>query len=50
MQHVTDDDRQWWRIIIEAVDPSNPALHVAVLTRLVALGWQADDIEIETAW
>lgn len=49
-QHVTDDDRQWYRVIIEEADPSNPALHAAVLAGLVALGWTADDIEIETDW
>lgn len=50
VQHVTDDDRQWYRVIIEEADPSNPALHAAVLAGLMALGWTADDIEIETDW
>lgn len=50
IQHVTSDDRQWWRVVIEEADPSNPALHAAVLAGLVTLGWTADDIEIETAW
>ena len=50
VQHVTSDDRQWWRVVIEEADPSNQALHAAVLAGLVALGWTADDIEIETAW
>lgn len=50
VQHVTDDDRQWYRVIIEEADPGNPALHAAVLAGLAALGWQADDLEIETAW
>ena len=50
VQRVTSDDRQWWRVIIEEADPSNDALHAAVLAGLVALGWAADDIEIETEW
>ena len=50
VQHVTDDDRQWYRVIIEEADPGNPALHAAVLAGLTALGWDTDDLEIETAW
>ena len=34
----------------KAEAPSNPALHAAVMVGLVALGWNADHIEIETAW
>ncbi len=49
-QEVIDESRRWHRVIIEEADPSNPALHAAVLAGLVALGWQADDVEIETAW
>ncbi len=50
VQEVIDDERRWYRVIIEEADPSNPALHAAVTAGLVALGWPADDIEIETAW
>lgn len=50
VQEVIDDERCWWRVVIEEADPVNPALHTAVLAGLVALGWNADDLEIETAW
>lgn len=50
VQEVINEERCWWRIVIEEADPVNPTLHTVVLTRLVALGWNADDIEIETAW
>jgi len=50
VQEVVNEERRWYRVIIEEADPSNPALHDAVLVCLVALGWNADDIEIETAW
>ena len=50
VQEVINEERRWWRVAIEKADPSNPALHAAVLAGLVALGWDADDIEIETAW
>jgi len=50
VQEVINEERRWWRVAIEEADPSNPALHAAVLAGLVALGWDADDIEIETAW
>ena len=50
VQEVIDEERRWWRVIVEEADPSNQALHAAVTAGLVALGWQADDIEIETAW
>ncbi len=49
-QEVIDEQRRWYRVIIEEADPANPALHAAVLAGLVALGWKADDIEVETAW
>ncbi len=49
-QEVIDEQRRWYRVIIEEADPANPALHAAVLAGLVALGWKANDIEIETAW
>ncbi len=49
-QEVIDEQRRWYRVIIEEADPANPALHAAVLAGLVAKGWKADDIEIETAW
>lgn len=49
-QQVIDEERRWYRVIIEEADPVNPALHDAVLAGLVALGWNADDLEIETAW
>jgi hypothetical protein len=49
VQEVINDERRWYRVIIEEADPANPALHAAVLAGLVALGWTADDIEIETA-
>lgn len=49
-QEVIDESRRWYRVVIEEADPSNPALHAAVLAGLVAKGWKADDIEIETAW
>ena len=50
VQEVVNEERCWWRVVIEEADPVNPTLHAAVLAGLVALGWQADDIEIETAW
>lgn len=50
VQEVIDDERRWYRVIIEEADPSNPALHAAVMAGLAALGWNADDIELETAW
>lgn len=50
VQEVVNDMRRWYRVIIEEADPANPALHAAVLAGLVALGWDADDLEIETAW
>lgn len=50
VQEVINDERRWYRVIIEEADPSNPALHAAVLAGLVALGWDPDDIELETAW
>lgn len=50
VQEVIDEERCWWRVIIEEADPSNQALHAAVIAGLVALGWDAEDIEIETAW
>jgi hypothetical protein len=50
VQEVINDERCWWRVVIEEADPSNPALHTAVLAGLVALGWNADDIEIQTTW
>ncbi len=49
-QEVIDEQRRWYRVIIEEADPANPAFHAAVLAGLVALGWPANDIEIETAW
>ncbi len=49
-QEVIDEQRRWYRVIIEEADPANPVLHAAVLAGLVALGWKANDIEIETAW
>lgn len=49
-QEVIDESRRWYRVVIEEADPANPDLHAAVLAGLVALGWTADDIEIETAW
>lgn len=50
VQEVINDERRWYRVIIEEADPSNPDLHAAVLAGLVAKGWKADDVEIETAW
>ena len=50
VQEVIDEERRWWRVVIEEADPNNPALHAAVMVGLVALGWNADHIEIETAW
>lgn len=50
VQEVVNDMRRWYRVIIEEADPSNPALHAAVLAGLAALGWDTDDLEIETAW
>jgi hypothetical protein len=50
VQEVVNEERRWYRVIIEEADPVNPVLYDAVLAGLVALGWQADDIEIETAW
>ena len=50
VQEVVNDERRWYRVVIEEADPSNQALHAAVLAGLVTLGWTADDIEIETAW
>lgn len=50
VQEVIDEERRWYRVVIEEADPASQALHAAVLAGLVALGWQADDIEIETAW
>lgn len=50
VQEVINDERCWWRVVIEEADPANPALHAAVLAGLVALGWNADDIEIQTTW
>jgi len=50
VQEVIDEERRWYRVIIEEADPSNPALHAAVIAGLAALGWDTDDIEIETAW
>ena len=50
VQEVITDERRWYRVVIEEADPSNPALHVAVLAGLAALGWDTDDIELETAW
>ncbi len=50
VQEVINDMHRWYRVIIEEADPSNPALHAAVLAGLAALGWDTDDIEIETAW
>ena len=50
VQEVVNEERCWWRVVIEEADPSNPALHDAVLVGLVALGWNADDIEIQTEW
>lgn len=49
-QEVIDEQRRWYRVVIEEADPANPDLHAAVLAGLVAKGWQADDIEIETEW
>lgn len=49
-QEVIDEERRWYRVVIEEADPANPALHASVLAGLVAKGWKADDIEIETAW
>ncbi|TXH58879.1 MAG: hypothetical protein E6Q97_01100 [Desulfurellales bacterium] len=49
-QEIIDEQRRWYRVIIEEADPVNPDLHAAVLASLVALGWKADDVEIETAW
>jgi len=50
VQEVVNDMRRWYRVIIEEADPSNPALHAAGLAGLAALGWDTDDLEIETAW
>jgi len=50
VQEVINDMRRWYRVIIEEADPSNPVLHAAILAGLVALGWDTDDIELETAW
>jgi hypothetical protein len=50
VQEVIDEERRWYRVVIEEADPSNPELHAAVTAGLVVLGWNADDIEIETAW
>ena len=50
IQEVINDERRWYRVVIEEADPVNPTLHTVVLARLVALGWNTDDIEIETAW
>jgi hypothetical protein len=50
VQEVIDDERRWYRVVIEEADPRNQALHAAVTAGLVALGWNADDIELETAW
>lgn len=50
VQEVIDEERCWWRVVIEEADPSNPALHAAVLAGLEALGWDTDDIELETEW
>ena len=50
VQEVINEERRWWRVAIEEADPSNHALHTAVMAGLVALGWNADDIEIETDW
>jgi hypothetical protein len=49
-QEVIDESRRWYRVIIEEADPANPALHTAVLAGLAALGWDTNDLEIETAW
>jgi len=49
-QEVIDESRRWYRVIIEEADPANSELHAAVLAGLVAQGWKADDIEIETEW
>jgi len=50
VQEVINEERRWYRVVIEEADPVNPALHDAVLIGLLALGWNADDIELETAW
>jgi hypothetical protein len=50
VQEVVTDERRWYRVVIEEADPSNDALHAAVLAGLAALGWNTDDIELETAW
>jgi hypothetical protein len=50
VQEVIDEERRWYLVVIEEADPSNQALHAAVTAGLVALGWNADDIELETAW
>jgi len=50
VQEVINDERRWYRVIIEEADPVNRALHDAVLVGLVALGWNIDDLEIETDW
>ena len=50
VQEVVNEERCWWRVVIEEADPVNPTLHTVVLARLVALGWNADDIEIVTEW
>ena len=50
VQEVINDERRWYRVIIEEADPNNPALHDAVLIGLTALGWVVDDLEIEMAW
>lgn len=50
VQEVVNEERRWYRVIIEEADPSNPALHAAVLAGLTAMGWDTDDIELETAW
>ncbi len=50
VQEVVTDERRWYRVIIEEADPSNDALYAAVLSGLAALGWNTNEIEIETAW
>lgn len=49
-QEVIDEQRRWYRVIIEEADPANPDLHAAVLAGLDKKGWNVDDLEIETAW
>jgi hypothetical protein len=48
VQEVINDERRWYRVIIEEADPVNPALHDAVLSGLTIRNWM--DVEIETAW